>query len=209
MNNRLFFLCCLIIKCSIAKSQPIPIEVFGGNNYLQTNIVVAKPLFKDSKFGLLNVSGFDAYYDDKNFNGSVMVTEINYSIINGIGIGAGATYNSVSGLAPTLGASYNNFGKRHAITLAPAVSLSTNTSFRVILNVAYKPKLTELLNLYLSSNNLLTYRFDGDHIRGFQKLRLGLDYKSFQFGFGLNFDQFGAMKISSSNIGGFIRKEFH
>ncbi len=209
MTFRIIVFYCLLIVSGAVKAQTIPIEIFAGDDYLQTNLVFTRSFFQQSKFGLLNVSAFDAYYEDGKRNTSVMVTEVNYSIVKGIGIGVGMTYNSVSGLAPTLGASYNNFGKRHGITLAPAVSFSSNTSFRIIFNLAYKPKLNEHLNLYLSSNNLLTYRFDGDHIRGFQKLRLGLDYKTFQFGFGVNFDQFGVMKISSSNIGGFVRKEFH
>lgn len=55
---------------------------------------------------------------------------------------------------------------------------------------------------------MLICAFDGDHGRSFQKIRVGLDYHTFQFGFGVNFDQFGVIKISNSNTGIFIRKNF-
>jgi hypothetical protein len=189
-------------------TQSIPIEIFAGDNYLQTNIVVSKSIFKDSKFGILNVSGFDSHYDNKNANSSVMVTEVNYNVFKKISLGIGMTYNSVSGLSPTIGAGYNNFGRRHGITIAPGISLSSDTSYRIIANFSYKPKLSNKWSLYLASNNLLTYRFSGDHVRSFQKLRVGLDYNTFQFGFGVNFDQFGAIKISKNNTGVFVRKQF-
>jgi len=209
MYNKIIIFCCLIFLPHTAKSQPIPIEILVGNKYLQTNIVVIKQFSEQSKFGFLNVSGIDAYYSDKHFNGSVMITEVDYKLIKKIGFGVGMTYNSISGLAPSIGMSYNNFGPRHGITLAPAVLFSSNNSARLIVNLAIRPKLSDQLNLYMSMNNLFIYGFNGDHIRGFQKLRVGIDYKSFQFGFGVNFDQYGPMRNSRINLGGFIRKEFH
>ena len=208
MNKKVQLLVYLISLPLVSIAQTIPLEIFAGDDYLQTNIVVSRPLFKESMFGILNVSSFDAHYENEKANSSVMVTEVNYSIFKKVSLGIGMTYNSVSGLSPTIGAGYNNFGQRYGITIAPGISLSTKTSFRIIANLSFRPRLSKKWNMYLSSNNLLTYRFNGNHIRSFQKLRIGLDYNTFQFGFGINFDQFGINNISNNNTGAFIRKEF-
>lgn len=198
-----------ILFCLTTKAQPIPLELFvGEGSFLQTTMSVSRPFSKDSKFRVLSISSFEAHRENQQNNSSVMITDVNYSILKGLSGGIGLTYNSISGLSPTAGFGYNKNGKRYSIVVAPAVIFSGNTSIRLIANLIYKPQLTDNLNLYLASSNLLTYGFGGDHVRSYQKLRVGLDYKTFQFGVGVNFDQFGVNKISDRRLGGFVRKEF-
>ena len=199
----------LLLLSIVLQAQPIPLELFvGKGTFLQSTISVARPFAKDSKFNVLTISSFEAHKDNGKNNSSVMITDLTYSITKRINPGIGLTYNSVSGLVPTLGVGFGEFGRRHSITIAPAFLFSASPSLRLIVNLTYKPRIYDQLNLYLASSNLFTYEVDGDHVRSYEKVRIGFDYKSFQFGVGANFDQFGSNRISDRRIGAFVRKEF-
>jgi hypothetical protein len=190
-------------------AQPIPLEVFmSDGNFLTTTMTVSRPFSKESKYRILNISSFEAHKESEMTNSSVMITDVTYSFFKGLGAGIGLTYNSVSGLAPTLGLAYGMHGKRYSLTVAPAYIFSSTNSVRIILNGMYKPRINDKLNGYLSASNLFTYGLNGDHVRSYQKLRIGFDYRTFQFGFGVNFDQFGINQISNTHFGAFLRKEF-
>ena len=193
----------------IIRAQPIPMEIFvSEGSFLQSTISFSRPFSKESKYKVLNISSFEAHKEDEENNSSVMITDVTYSIVNCVGTGMGLTYNSVSGLAPTIGMVYGKYGRKFSVTIAPAFIFTSNKSMRLILNLTFRPIINDRLNLYLSSSNLFTYKLDGDHSRSYEKLRVGLDYKTFQFGVGANFDQFGINRFSNTRIGGFVRKEF-
>jgi hypothetical protein len=53
-------------------------------------------------------------------------------------------------------------------------------------------------------NNIGPYH----HNRGYQRLRVGIDMKSWQAGIGSNFDEYGKFRKVYINLGLFVRKEF-
>lgn len=208
INSHFIILFFALIATSTIKAQTIPLEIFIGAKNLQSTIVVAKPFMPNSKFRILSISSFEAYKESEYMNSSVMNTDVNYTIFKGISTGLDFTYNSIAGLSPTINMGFVKFGKVHQITISPAVIFSTTTSFRIIFNHSHKFRLNDQFNLYLSSNNLFTYTFNATHVRSYAKQRVGLDYHTFQFGFGFNMDWFGVNKDPRKNMGIFLRKEF-
>ena len=71
----------------------------------------------------------------------------------------------------------------------------------------FTPKINSKLKLYFSVE--LFNLFERDfHLISVQRIRLGIDFKSFQFGAAANFSEIGKNWSSQSNLGGFIRKSF-
>ena len=71
----------------------------------------------------------------------------------------------------------------------------------------YRPSLNNMLKLY-SSFELFIAMDQSNHLASTQRLRLGLDYQTYQFGLALNLTEFGnKFEFVNNNFGVFVRKE--
>ena len=69
----------------------------------------------------------------------------------------------------------------------------------------FTPKINENWRYY-SSLELFNLFGKRNHLVSVQRIRLGVDFRQFQFGFAANFSEVGKNWATESNLGGFVRK---
>jgi len=74
----------------------------------------------------------------------------------------------------------------------------------------YTPRLSERVNLFTQVESINAFpTLIADNLRFTQRLRLGIQLKTYQFGTGADFNQIGNKASDKNyNVGGFIRHEF-
>lgn len=190
-------------------SAPIPIETFVGNDYLNFQMIVAKPFQENSRFGFFNVTNFNGSYDnDLRQNEFFSQVLINYEVAKGVSIAAGATINHFTGFRPTAGIQYLFANRKWLLVVLPRIDLRDDFDFETFALLEYKPQFTKKLGLYTRAQGLYSHNTRQDfHARSYLYLRAGLSVKNYQFGFGANFDTYGPLKEKGQNYGIFVRVE--
>jgi hypothetical protein len=135
------------------------------------------------------------------------------------------SYNhpKLKGFAPVIVAQVNNkgiypkagiqyFHRKNNFTFFSWIVCETlkNPNIDLFVLTRYEPKLTEKLNLFTQLE--LVNAFPTKHnanLNLFQRVRIGLKIKEWQFGAGADFNELGNKTfMSTNNIGGFLRHEF-
>ncbi len=197
----------------------IPVEVFAGH--------------KKSTFDLL----FFKYFKDKDGNNSKFLffnrnrASIDYkqtttSNLPVYGFTEAVSYNhqKLKGFAPVLVVQLNNRGvypksgiqyyyrKNDFTFFSWAVcEILKNPNLDLFVLTRYEPKLTQHLNLFTQLelvNAFPTLKTANYNL--FQRVRVGLKIKEWQFGIGADFNEFGRSDFNNTNnIGGFLRYGFN
>lgn len=191
-------------------SAPIPVDVFFGNNRFVSQFTINKKIAENSKFGFLASSFIAADYEnDKTENESMNVALINYEIMKGFGVVAGAALNSQWGFRPFSGLLYLYGNKEFTVMVMPGFYLTESQNFDSIGFVEYRPQIKNEWSLFSRLEgqynlDMDTKKHDRSHIYG----RLGISYKTFSFGFATNYDWYGPFKDKKENFGLFLRNAF-
>jgi hypothetical protein len=192
-------------------SPPIPVEIFAGHSYLNFQMIVAKPLQESSRFGFFNVTNFNGNYDnDLRKNEFLSQALLNYEILKGFSLAAGATMNYMTGFRPTVGLQYLYGSRKWLVVALPRIDLRDDFNFETFALVEFKPQLTEKLGLYTRAQGLYNHNTEQEfHDRSYLYLRAGLSVRNYQFGLGANFDRYGPLKINGENYGFFLRAQIN
>ncbi|SMD44842.1 hypothetical protein SAMN00777080_3478 [Aquiflexum balticum DSM 16537] len=190
-------------------SPPIQPEFQIGINKLLFQNILIKPLDKGHRFDFFNITYFDSHFneEDKPFNEGLIQSYVAYNFVKGVGIGVGGTYNSFTGVSPNLVGQFVNAGRSHLIVFFVAAHLKSTPSYEAFTQIQFRPALSENIRLFTQLMALTNWTRLEVHSRSFQQFRLGLDVKNYQFGFGADFDQYGPIRQSKTNLGLFIRTE--
>jgi len=129
-------------------------------------------------------------------------------IAKGLDLVGGYHYTAVTGFRPSTSLKYSFHRKNWLWVLSPRIDLTNETNYEVFTNLQYAPPignhwkfLTKLQGLYVLSVK------ENIHQRSYALARIGLRYKEFAFGPGLNFDYFGPVKNRIFNAGVFLSAE--
>jgi hypothetical protein len=187
--------------------KPIPIELVLGNSRLSLQSIINKNLPESKRFSFFSVTNFESDYS-QNADGLDFInnSQISFEIYKGFGISSGVNINKATGLSPTLGLQYVFANPKWLFVVTPNLIFSTGNTSSVLSILEYKPKLTDLLKLYSRVQGLYNHNIkSSSHERSYLQLRIGLEYKSYQFGLASNFDYFGPNHSFKDNYGVFIR----
>jgi hypothetical protein len=204
-----FFLLSMFISL-ICKAQvkPTPVEFLLGNKRIQGQTILTKS-FPQSKFGIFSITTLAGDYknQDRTNNEVVSNVQLNYDIFKGIKIASGASFNSAKGFSPIIGVQYQ-YVKNVMFIINPTFELNTNVSFKTFALIEYAPK-KEKVSIYTRLQGMYIQNLATDaHERSFIVGRLGIFYKGFAVGLGVNQDYYGALKISKTNTGLFLHYKF-
>ena len=203
---KLYFLSIIFTLCAVsAFSQPIPVELTGGNKYGTINISLGKNFTQESKFGFFHMNTIQFDYKDENKNSFIMQDLLYYEPLKNFRIATGAAY-SKGGFNYTSGLQYLYTDKKLFILLAPRINIERNPTYDIMTIVQYRPQLSEKLKLYTRFQMLNLFNSEGN-IRSYQWLRLGLEINGTQFGLAANLDEYGQNPKVEYNYGVFIRRE--
>lgn len=197
----------------------IPVEVFGGEKKTSLDLMFFKFFKKNkdathSKFLFFNRNRVSIDYKQ---------TTTAYFPVFGFTNAVSYNHPTLKGFAPVIVAQINNKGiypktgfqyyyRNPIFTYFSWVVCETLKSPNLdwFMLMRYEPKLTEKLNLFtqLELVNAFPTTQTGNY-NFFQRVRLGLKIKEWQFGAGADFNEFGNANFThTNNIGGFLRHEF-
>ncbi|WP_194972574.1 hypothetical protein [Aquiflexum lacus] len=190
-------------------SPPIQPELHLGHNKLVFQNIMIKPLDEAHRWDFFNITYFDSHFQDqdKPFNEGLIQTFVAYNFLKGVGLGVGGTYNTFTGVNPNLVGQFVNAGPGHLVVFFVAAHLKSSPSYEAFTQIQYRPRISENTRLFTQLMALTNWNQLEIHSRSFQQLRVGLDVKTYQFGIGADFDQYGPNRQSKTNIGLFVRTE--
>lgn len=196
----------------------IPVEVFAGHNKTSFDLMFFK-YFKNkeaanSKFLFFNRNRVSFDYKQ---------TTTKYLPAFGFTEAVSYNHTKLKGFAPVIVVQVNNKGiypkagiqyyyRKNNITFFSWVVCETlkDPNLDLFVLTRYEPKLTEKLNLFtqLELVNAFPTPSTGNY-NLFQRVRVGLRIKEWQFGAGADFNELGNKNfVNTNNFGGFLRHEF-
>ena len=212
--KKLIFTLLLLNTYTFVTGQNVA-EVFANNQNISHEIWLGGSLIDSTKLSFFNYTRFRLDYESNESNEFLSYSTVNYELKNGFGLFGGA-YVLNSEFYPVLGMSYFLQTENWLINAFPSLEFGEDPNIELFLFFQFRPKISEKLRFF--SQLIVNSNFDFErHNFSEQNLRVGLDYKSFQFGIGLDAAQ---MEVQSSvtpngtttdltiNFGVFLRKEF-
>ncbi|MDI9339123.1 MAG: hypothetical protein QM534_01025 [Sediminibacterium sp.] len=207
----------LIGICSTAKAQ-IPVEIFAGNERTTVDIMFFK-YFKNKHgensrwlFFNRNRASVDYRITKTTFLPQFGFTEaISYNHEKLKGFAPVIVGQVLSwGVYPKAGIQYAHINKNMTIFTWLVCGILEKPDLDYFLLFRYTPKLTEKANLFTQVESVNAFPTVSTANFSFtQRLRLGIQLKTYQFGAGTDFNQTGNTKFTKIyTIGGFIRHEF-
>ncbi len=200
-----------IIVSHQAFSQITQLELAFGTNKTDFTLLSVKPLDKNRKFSFSTLAFYQKYHQVKNFGFDEIGVQssVFYNLTKTISIGPTLYYNSVAGFTERLTILIRKRTGKFTYTISPAL-VHSNSSHdfggELFIELQYMQPLKNEWH-FLSYTKLLTnWKKFYIHARSYQYLRFGLSKKNNQFGFALNFDEYGNIPIRKKSIGIFIRK---
>lgn len=214
--QRILFLLFITSACfaqekptAISPIKPTPVEFLFGNNRIQGQTIIIKN-FAKSKFGIFSLSTLAGDYKnvDKSNNEVFSNVQFHYDFYKGLKITTGATFSSAKGFAPIAGLEYVYNNPKLTLVINPTVNLTKESSFANYAHIEFAPK-NDKLNFYARLQGLYVQSFaDNAHERSSVVLRVGITYKGFATGLGVNQDYYGPVKVEKSNVGIFLHYKF-
>lgn len=188
--------------------KPTPVEFLFGNNRIQGQTIIIKS-FAKSKFGIFSLSTLAGDYKniDKSNNELFSNVQLHYDFFKGLKITTGATFSSAKGFAPIAGLEYVYTNPKITLVINPTINLTKESSFANYAHIEYAPK-NDKPNFYARLQGLYVQSLEGSHERSSAVIRLGMTYKGFATGLGINQDYYGPTKISKPNLGLFLHYKF-
>lgn len=110
--------------------------------------------------------------------------------------------NYMTGFRPSTGLQYAFTNPNFLTVLVSRFDLTQTYNFETLGLVEYKPKFKNNWGLYIRVQGLYNYNTKLDsHDRSYIWLRVGVFYRTYQFGLGNNLDFYGPMKINENSFG--------
>lgn len=221
--NKLSAILLIIIMSFNRARGGIPVEIFAGHKRTTVDIMFFK-FFKKKKadvegnlnskwlFFNRNRTGIDYRMTKSTFLPQFGFTEaISYNHEKLIGFApvlVGQILNL--GVYPKAGIQYARIKKELTIFSWFVCETLRHPDLDYFLLMRYTPKLSEKVNLFTQGESVNTFPTSTNENFSFtQRVRLGIQLKSYQLGAGADFNQLGnQIFIKTYNIGGFIRHEF-
>lgn len=215
MRRAIFII--LLLICSTARAQ-IPVEIFAGHERSTLDIMFFK-YFKNKQgensrwlFFNRNRASIDyrmtktAYLPQFGFTDAI---SYNHKKLKGFAPVLVAQVLSW-GIYPKTGIQYAHISKSITVFTWLVCETLEKPDLDYFLLFRYTPELSEKINLFTqveSANAFPTVSTDNFNFT--QRLRLGIQLKTYQFGAGADFNQTGNTTYTKIyNVGGFIRHEF-
>ncbi|MCZ2479733.1 hypothetical protein [Aquirufa nivalisilvae] len=197
----------LLSQQSAPPPAPTPVEVMFGNNRMNFQLILNKPIDAQGKFSFFNVTNGAVDYHNKNEETEIVVVNtINYDLGNNFKASAGAQWHFKLGLVPLVGVQYFKANPTWLLLVSPNICLLPTTNMEVVSLVEFKPSLNPKTRLYTRGQLLYNQVLDGGiHARSGYTFRAGISRQKFTYGIGMNFDYYGPFKAEKLNTGVFVR----
>lgn len=184
-------------------------ELSANNRYTAHEIWLERFFSTDSKFSFFNYTRFRVKYQADQGSEVLSYSTLNYEIGKGFGIATGGFVFGQDFL-PVFAANYTFHNDTWLVNIFPSIELRKRPNLEQFMIVQFRPKISlesRLFSQVLATSNFNLQRHNFSEV----SIRLGVDYRSFQWGLGSDLSispQAGTSNVQK-NLGVFIRKEFN
>ncbi|UJP64295.1 hypothetical protein [Mongoliitalea daihaiensis] len=205
----------LVVICwvlSTAGKAQIVGEVFSTKRYTSHEFWGELAFSDSSRFSFFSYNLFRISHNPAYPNSLFNFSTVNYSLTENFGLAAGG-FVSQDGFSPIVAFNYTKISDNWLVSIFPSIEVTRNPNLDVFAFVQFRPKINDRWSLFTQviANSNFNFR---QHNFSEQAIRLGLDYKTFQFGLGMDINQFTSESSGqrqtdwNQHPGLFIRKEF-
>lgn len=193
----------MVLNTCILYTQSV--ELMPGNQYLFTDVQFLGNFDQGYKFTLFNRTRVQIDYDDQvDFFSAAY---LNYTTNFGLGITSIARINN-QGSNIDVGIHFLKNTKNISFFGIASFSLTEDNTLSWFSILRYRPVISEQWKFY-SSLELFTVLNQSGHAASIQRIRIGMDHQTYQFGLATNLLALGnKFDFFNNNYGVFIRKEF-
>ncbi len=195
-----------------SSAQAYTAEVMPGNRYLFYQHLFRQKIKENSKVGFVHIANISNWYQqnpNKGGMGNEIMNQVYLSqeVIQNVTFLGGLFYTNVTGIRPSIAIQFTQIFKNGLIAIVPRADISKNGSTELMGMLEYQPTLTKKIKLY-SRLQFMHNVGPNHHNRSYQRARVGIQIKKFQFGVGVNVNQYGYPLKTKINSGIFLRKPF-
>ncbi len=195
---------CFLYLFFALKSQSV--ELFPGNAYFFSDIQFLKNFDSKYRFTIFSRTRAQVTYDEDQVS-FFSAAYLNYTTKPGLGISVIGRMNNF-GSNVDGGLHFLKKNKQFTFFGILSLSLTDEGAYSWFSIIRYRPAINERWKVYTSFELFTAFKKE-DHLASIQRLRVGLDYKSYQFGLAANLAELGNDFIfTDDNYGVFLRKEF-
>jgi hypothetical protein len=218
MKTKLFLIAtAILLQCSVAVAQ-IPVEVFFGDKKTTLDIMFFK-FIKNKEQQNTNW----LFFNRTRVSADYKMTATTDLPVFGFTEAISYNHKKLKGFAPVVVAQISNRGiypkagiqffyRKNNFTFFSWIVSETlkNPNLDLFVLARYEPKLTEKIHLFTQLELVNAFPTESKgNFNLFQRIRIGLKIKEWQFGIGADFNELGNTTfVNTNNIGGFLRHEF-
>jgi hypothetical protein len=193
------------------QAQFTQLELFSGFDKTDFTSYSSYFLNENKSLSINTLAFFQKFRDGENqsFDEAGVQPTLFWNLNKHIAIGPSLYYNSFAGYSERLSARFTLKSSRGLLVIIPTVAHSNqkNASYaETFAQFQFNTPLNDIVSLWLNGQFLTVWDKFKTHSRSFQQLRLGVSFKSHQFGVGVDFDQYGPDPIEKSSLGVYYRK---
>lgn len=194
-------------------TQITQLELASGIDKTDFTSFSIQPIHKKNTFSIATLAFFQKYHQKEEaiFDEIGVQTTGFWNFSKFLSIGPSLYYNSVAGFSQRLSLLLNIGGENFTISLIPSLAylrLTDNVNGELFGQIQLFQPLKKYWKLLLSAQILSHWDKFSMHARSFQQIRAGFSHKGTQFGYAVDFDQYGENSITKTSMGLFLRKVF-
>lgn len=172
-----------------------------------------RPIDDEKRVSVSTLAFFQKFHEEENtiYDELGAQTTAFWNFSKYISIGPSLYYNSVSGFSERISLLFSQKTANFSFAAIPSIAHMESTNFingELFVQIQWTQSIKNEWNALLSATMLSHWDQFLTHSRSFQQLRIGLSYKTTQFGFATDFDQYGKAPETETSVGLFIRKTF-
>ncbi|WMI64773.1 hypothetical protein RBH94_11960 [Aestuariibaculum sp. YM273] len=193
------------------QAQFTQVEIFSGFDKTEFTLYSSAPINNENTLSIATLAFFQKFNKKENvgFNEAGVQPTLFWNIHKNVSIGSSLYYNSVAGYSQRLSVKFTLKNSRILFIVIPTVAHSeqTETSYaEAFVQFQFNTPINNKVSLWLSGQFLTVWDEFKRHSRSFQQWRAGVSFNGHQFGFGLDFDQYGPKPVEKSSFGAYYRK---
>lgn len=196
----------------ISGSAQVVGELYASKNYINHEVWWSKSFSDSSRFSFFSFNRFRINYEHPENSQFLNYSTLNYSFGKNLGVSGGG-FLTQYGFSPIVALNFFHFSETWMIGLFPGVEIKDQPNADIFAFVQFRPMLNDRVRVFSQIIASSNFSFKQHNISE-QSVRLGLDYKSFQLGYGFDLGQFTLQEgltlttVWTDSHGIFVRREF-
>ena len=182
------------------QAQFTQVELFSGLDKTDFTLFSNYSINEKNNLQISTLAFFQRFHEraDERFSEVGVQPTLFWSVDKSFSVGPSLYYNSIAGYSGRLSSKFTLKQSRLLLVIIPTIAYSeqANAGYaEAFAQFQFNSPINEKVSLWFNGQFLTVWDKFKSHSRSFQQLRAGVYLNGHQFGFGLDFDQYGPNPI--------------